>query len=267
MNLFSLLWCDWRQKHRLRQIKTILVMMIAALFLSAPMRVSAAPITEQQEQIDLARITVDSMRRNVKSGPVIERWLAQAKAVLIFPNLFRAGLFVGGSGGGGVLLVKKPDASWSEPAFYYLGGVSFGLQFGAKESQLLMLIMTDGGLEKLMKHSVKLGGDLSIAAGQIGIEEGAATTANLGADILVYAFSSGLFGGIAAEGSIVQSRDDWNEIYYQKAVFPKQIVFDHAVSNAGSQALRHSLGAGSGKKSGNDKSDSLPPLVIPAPVP
>ncbi|MDI9348796.1 MAG: lipid-binding SYLF domain-containing protein [Candidatus Symbiobacter sp.] len=225
--------------------------------------------SEQQEQIDLARIAIEEMRRDQMAGDNVEKWLGEAKAVMIFPNLFRAGFFLGGSGGGGVLLVKNRDGTWSDPAFYFLGGVSLGVQFGAKQSQVLMLIMTDGGLDQIMSRSVKLGGEVSLAAGPVGAENGAATTANFGADILIYARASGLFGGVAAEGSIIQSRDAWNQIYYRQKLFPRQIVFDHAATNPGSLALRQALRVGGRHKTdaGNQSNPDPNAVVIPAPPP
>src|SRR5271156_3316117 len=91
---------------------------------------------EQQELVDRAKITVDRLRHDSNLGKPVGDMLGRAKAVLIVPSLWRAGFFLGGSGGSGVLLAKGTDGSWSAPAFYGVGGGSIGFQIGAVMQEL-----------------------------------------------------------------------------------------------------------------------------------
>src|SRR3546814_2885808 len=91
--------------------------------------------------------------------------MRRAKAVMIFPSLLKGAFFIGGEGGSGVLLTRDPEGNWSNPAFYTMGTVSFGLQFGGQSSEAILVVMTDAGLKAIMADQVKLGADLSAAAG------------------------------------------------------------------------------------------------------
>ena len=97
--------------------------------------------------------------------------------------MFKAGFFFGAEGGSGVLLSKDAEGEWSYPAFYTIGGASFGLQIGAENSEVLFVILTDSGLESILNTSVKLGAYASIAIGPVGAGIEGATTTSFGADM------------------------------------------------------------------------------------
>ena len=135
---------------------------------------------EQQEIVDKAKITVDKFHADT-DYPEFKNVLHRAKGVLVFPSLLKAGFIVGAEGGTGVLCARG-STGWSYPAFYTMGSGSFGLQIGAQEAEVILALMTDKGLEQVMKSEVKLGADASIAVGPKGAGVEAATTANLGAE-------------------------------------------------------------------------------------
>lgn len=218
--------------------KSVAAALGALAFLSMP-----ALATEQQENIDKAKIAVDEMRGDVNMKEPVNKLLKDCKAILVFPNVFKAGFFVGAEGGSGVLLVKGPDGSWSDPAFYVVGSGSFGLQIGAKASQVMLMIMTDGGLDKVMHASVKLGGDVSVAVGPVGAGAQGATTLNAGADLIAFEKSEGIYGGIALDGGVISSRDEWNHAYYGPEASPTAIVIKRQFTNPGSEGLKRALGA------------------------
>lgn len=94
----------------------------------------------------------------------------EAKALLIIPQNLKGAFLVGGSGGSGVLIAHDiKTGEWSYPAFYTLGAVSVGLQIGAEASQVILMVMTDRGMESLLTNSVKLGADITMAAGPVGV--------------------------------------------------------------------------------------------------
>ena len=165
--------------------------------------------------------------------------MAKAKAVLIFPSVIKGAFFIGGEGGDGVLLAKGAANRWSYPAFYTMGAASFGLQIGGKDSEVMLLIMTEKGINAVIENKVKLGGDISVAAGPVGVGASAATTANLGGDILSFARSRGAYMGMSLEGAVIYPREDWNTSYYtSKNATPKAVIIEGKYFNRQADMLR-----------------------------
>ena len=185
----------------------------------------------QDQLVEKAKFTITNGAAQSEMEQ-FRKLLAVAKGVVVFPQVLKAGFFVGGAGGSGVLLGKNEAGEWSSPAFYRMGQGSIGLQFGAQANELVLVIMTDKGLKAIIDYQVKLGGDLRAAVGPVGTPLGASTTTNLKVDVFSFAISKGLFIGAAVEGSILSSNSDSNESYYGKPVTSLQIVIDRTVSNA-----------------------------------
>jgi lipid-binding SYLF domain-containing protein len=204
---------------------------------------SASAASEQQDLIDHATTTVQILRREENFREPVASLLSRAKGVLIFPGLFKAGFILGGQGGSGVLVARGQDGSWGPPAFYTLGSGSIGLQIGAQASEVMFIIMTEGGLNKLLNNSMKFGADASVAVGPIGGGIQAATTANLQADIYAYSRAQGLFVGGAFEGSVINVREEWDRGYYGVDATARGIVIERRVSNPGTSDLQAALGA------------------------
>jgi lipid-binding SYLF domain-containing protein len=151
------------------------------------------------------------------------------------PQIIKGGLILGGSGGSGVLLARdKNSGNWNGPAFYTIGGVSFGLLAGAQVAETIIVVRTERGLNGLLNTGAKLGADLSITAGPVGAGVGAG---NITADLVVLSRSKGLYGGLSLEGSIVDVRDSLNTAYYGKSVTPSDIVIFGSVKNSKSDSL------------------------------
>ena len=144
----------------------LLVTMTAALFAwSAPARA----YNEQQELIDKAALSVKKITARTDINRYVKQYLREAKAVLVIPSLLKAGFFVGGEGGGGVLLAKGANGQWSYPAFYTMGAASIGIQFGGQVSETMLIIMTAKGLNSIINNKVTLGGELNAAVGPYGV--------------------------------------------------------------------------------------------------
>lgn len=170
-------------------------------------------------------------------------YIKDAKGVLIFPQVLKGGFFLGGSGGTGVLLVKgHQSGTWSEPAFYTVGSVTFGLQIGGEAAEVVMLAMSQKAIDTLLTSTVKLGGDASIAVGPIGGgAKGSVTIPAVTADFVSFAKSKGLYAGLNLEGSVLAVRDSLNTFYYGKVVTPRDIFMKKTVSNPGAAALKATL--------------------------
>jgi len=139
--------------------------------------------------------------------------LESASCVAVFPNVLKAGFVVGGRGGRGVASCRIAGG-WSAPAFFNLGGGSFGLQIGAESTDFVLLVMNEKGMNSLLSDQFELGGDASVAAGPVGRQAGASTDLKLNAEILSYSRSKGLFAGLELKGVVIKpDKDDMREIY------------------------------------------------------
>lgn len=165
-----------------------------------------------------------------------------AKGVLIFPGLLKAGFIFGAEGGSGVLLTQDAEGVWSYPAFYTMATASFGLQIGFQDAEVIFVIVTTTGLNAVLNNNVKLGVDVSIAVGPVGQGLEGSTTTSFGGDIAAFSRTRGLFGGGAFEGAVVIERGDWNSAYYGDAgANTRAIVMDRAFTNPDADALRAAL--------------------------
>ena len=163
--------------------------------------------------------------------------IGRAKGIVVVPSLVKGGFILGGSGGGGVMLARDAKSGiWSYPAFYTLGSVTFGLQIGGEVSEVLLLVMTEKGIDSLLTTDVKLGGDISVAAGPVGVGAKAAT-----ADVVSFNRSKGLYGGLTLEGAVVATEGGLNRAYYHKEVSTMDILVRHNVSNPGAENLRKAV--------------------------
>ena len=162
--------------------------------------------------------------------------MSKAKGVLIVPSLVKGGFIFGGSGGSGVLVVKGDDNIWSDPAFYTMGSGTIGLQLGVEVSEIILMIMTDKGVDALLTSSFKLGGDVSIAAGPIGAGAKAQT-----ADILAFSRTKGIYGGVNIEGAVLKIRNDWNQDYYGSNTSPRAILIEGTATNSHADDLRNAV--------------------------
>ena len=208
---------------------------LGAVGLSAPAH--AGP--DQQATVDHAAGTLQDLRRDKEFGNA-RQLLASARAVLIAPRIFKGAFFVGGEGGSAVLMVRGAHG-WSDPAFYTIGSASFGLQIGAKESELILFIRSEKALQAVMRDKFKIGADAGLAIATLGSDVQGATTANLNADIIAWASSSGAFAGISLDGSVIAPANDADESYYGRAVTSADILERHAVKNSGAASLRRLL--------------------------
>ncbi len=204
------------------------------LLLSGLTTVMAADEGEAQGIVDKARVTFNAFMRD-KNYTWLHDSLPNAKGLLIFPQVLKAGFIFGGSGGTGVLVVRDAKTGdWSQPAFYTIGAVTFGLQIGGEAAEVIMMAMSQKAIDSLFSSSFKLGGDTSIALGPVG----AGAKGNITADFISFAKTKGLYAGLNLEGSVVDVRDSLNRAYYGKEVSPVDIVVKKEVNNEGSAELR-----------------------------
>jgi lipid-binding SYLF domain-containing protein len=209
--------------------RSITHLMRAAALLATAFCLAAPALAqgEPQKLVADAQTTLDHFLRD-PDQTWIHRNIGRAKALLIAPQIVKAGFIFGGSGGRAVL-VAFDGRNWVGLAFYDLATASVGFQAGLEVSEAIIVVMTDRGLNSLMASTFKIGGDASVAAGPVGA--GAKSTVT--ADLVSFTRSKGVYGGLNLDGTVVHANNDWNSAYYNaKGVLPPDIVIRKTYKNA-----------------------------------
>lgn len=201
--------------------------MMCALALVGSSAIAALSESEQK-RLDEAASVVRELRAMPDRGIPEQLW-SKAECVAVIPSMKKAAFVVGGEYGKGVMSCRT-GSSWSAPVFLRLAKGSWGLQIGAEQTDLVMLVMNRRGVEKLLQDKVALGVDASIAAGPVGRGGTAETDAQLSAEILSYSRSQGAFAGIDLSGGVLQPEKHANDNAYGASVNPRDVLFGRNVA-------------------------------------
>jgi len=193
---------------------------------------------KEQDRVEKAG-TVISEIMNIPDN-VPQDVIDKADCVVVLPSVLKFAFGIGGSYGRGVMTCrggKTFHGPWSAPTMMALEGGSFGLQLGGQATDFVLLLMSPKSASSILGSKVKLGGDVSAAAGPVGRNASAETDVTLRAEILSYSRARGLFAGISLSGSTLRPDNDANKKLYGKEVTAKAIVFNKAVPAPASAKL------------------------------
>src|SRR6202140_5404044 len=215
------------------------VAVCCVLFLTAASAFAALSKEEVKRLNESA--TILSELRNSPDKAIPEDLWNKAQCVVVIPSLKKAAFIVGGEYGSGVMSCRTKG--WSAPVFMQIAKGSWGLQIGAEEIDLVLLVMNQRGVEKLLQDKVSLGADASVAAGPVGRSAAAATDAQLKAEMLAYSRTQGLFAGIDLSGGVLKADEDDNHDLYGKDVSARRVLMESTIKAPAStrafmQALR-----------------------------
>lgn len=199
---------------------------------------AAAPKNDNSADSELQRATetVQHMTSAAPDQGVPNTVLEGAKCIAVIPKLVKGAFVVGGEHGKGVATCRTEAGAWSSPAPFAVSGISWGPQIGGKSSDLMMFIMNEEGMNGLMKGHIKLGADVSAAAGPVG--RTASVDAGVKAGILTYSNSKGAFIGASLNGAELQQDHDATKDWYgQDATFSDILKGAAHSSNADAQAF------------------------------
>jgi lipid-binding SYLF domain-containing protein len=196
---------------------SLLILALGATAASAP--VAADDETERTR--NAVRVLEQIMGAPDRGLP--DRMLRDAEAVAVIPNVVKAGFVVGGRYGKGLIAMRMPDGTWSNPSFLSLTGGSVGFQAGVQSTDVVLVFRTRRGLDSVVNGKFTLGADAAIAAGPVGRNANASTDAQLKAEIYSYSRSRGLFAGVALDGAILAIDHDANERVFGANVTPRRI--------------------------------------------
>ncbi len=156
--------------------------------------------------------------------------LRDAKAIAVIPDMLKVGFVFGGRRGEGLISVKSPDGTWSNPSFITMTGGSIGFQAGVSSTDVVLVFRTQHGVDSIVRGKFTLGADASAAAGPVGRTAHASTDGQLKAEIYSYSRSRGLFAGVALDGAALRVDYDANAAVYGSGITPRRI-FEGGVSN------------------------------------
>ncbi len=194
--------------------------MLAALVLTPLLAKDNEPVNRLNEAV---AVFSEIMAAPDKGIP--QDLLEKAHCIVIVPDLKTAAFVFGGKYGKGYLSCRnKSGTGWSAPGTVRIEGGSVGFQIGGSSTDLIMLVMSERGADKLLSSKFTLGAEGSVAAGPVGRTATAQTDAQMHADILSWSRSQGLFAGLALEGATLRQDLDDNATLYGKKLENRDIV-------------------------------------------
>jgi lipid-binding SYLF domain-containing protein len=207
-------------------MRTLSVCLLTGLLLVPP------AIAGESREAQILRQSQDVLKMSVGAPDkgIPKSLLEKAECIGVFPSVKKAAFIVGGEGGRGVFLCRGKDGSMSAPAFFTIGGPSIGWQAGAKEADLVLLIMNENGVKHLLKDKFTLGGEAAAVAGPVGRTAEAATDIQLHAQLLSWSRSRGVFLGASLEGSVLKASDKSIQSFYGKPHTARQLLVDQTVA-------------------------------------
>jgi lipid-binding SYLF domain-containing protein len=226
-----------RNASRLKLRHGSAILLLVGMLVCVGLPPASADDTENaKDLVTKSQYTIENFAKDSAMGGFRDL-ITRARGVLIIPQMIKGAFIFGASGGSGVLMVRDTQSGeWSQPAFYTIGGISFGLQAGGQASELVLLFMGETGVTSILDRSLKFGADASVAAGPVGAGA-SGQVAGLSADVVSFALNTGLFAGVSLDGAVVEARDLYNEAYYGLKLTPTDIVIRRVVRKAETAAL------------------------------
>ncbi|WP_266183695.1 lipid-binding SYLF domain-containing protein [Dyella humicola] len=203
-------------------------LLLASLVLLLPAMAAHAEDPPLERAQNSVRVLKEIMEAPDKSIP--QDLLKDAKAIAVIPDLLKVGFIFGGRRGEGLISVKSPDGTWSNPSFITMTGGSVGFQAGVSSTDVILVFRTQRGVDSIVNGKFTLGADAAAAAGPVGRTATASTDSQFKAEIYSYSRSRGLFAGVALDGSALRIDYDANEAIYGSGITPRRI-FEGGVSN------------------------------------
>src|ERR1700729_3135270 len=200
-------------------MKNFVLLAVAVCVLAGSSALAADDQSKDTKTVDRVQAAGDVLN-DIQAAPdtgIPTEILSKAECVAVVPSMLKGGFIVGAKYGRGIASCRTPKG-WSAPAFFTIGGGSFGLLIGGQASDLVMLIMNKGGMDHLLASQFKLGADASAAAGPIGRHAAADTDWKMRAEVLTYSRSRGLFAGLELSGAVIKQDKDSTRDFYGRMV-------------------------------------------------
>ena len=182
------------------------------LVFAAALPFAQAGQVEDERAGDAARVLGEILR--IPEDRIPDKLLVDAQAIAVIPNVVKVSFVAGGRRGRGLIAVRGPDGTWSNPSFITLTGGSFGFQAGVQSADVILVFRTKRGVDSIVGGKFTLGADASVAAGPVGRSAQASTDERLKAELLSYSRARGLFAGVALDGTRLAIDNKSNQRVY-----------------------------------------------------
>src|SRR5262245_8106463 len=200
------------------KLQTLLACSVAAIVL-AP-----AALRADVDRLKDAQDVLTDMAGSKDEGIPVDL-IEQAKCLAIIPGVKKAAVGIGGEYGRGYLVCRRADGkTWSAPGAVRIEGGSFGFQIGGAETDVIMVVRNDRGVDRLLSNKFTVGADASVAAGPVGRQARAQTDATMRAEMLAWSHSRGAFAGVALQGATLREDDSENKELYGREMSNRDIV-------------------------------------------
>ena len=217
-----------------RTTRRTLSLVVSSLLLASSLQAAVAGEHEDERARNAVRVLTDIQA--IPENAIPDKLLDEARAVVIVPDTIKAGLVIGGRRGHGVMAVKNPDGTWSNPSFVSLTGGSIGFQAGVQSADIVLVFRSDRGLDSIVNGKFTLGADAGVAAGPLGRSASTATDGELKAEIWSWSRARGLFAGVALDGAVLAIDDVANQSVYGGGTTPR-MIFENRVATPPSNAV------------------------------
>src|SRR6266478_5976091 len=210
---------------------------IAVLIAMVAGSIAFAKENKTAQRLDDAATVISEIMDTPDKG-IPQDLLDGAQCIIVVPGLKKGAFILGGKYGKGVVSCRKSGGmGWTAPASIRVEGGSVGLQIGGSESDVVMLIMNERGMEKLASSKFTLGGEGEVAAGPVGRNASAQTDARMRAEILSWSRARGVFAGISLQGATLRQDLDDNAVIYGKKLSNQEIVETGVATPKSAQGL------------------------------
>lgn len=209
-----------------------LAVILLAFVVATP---AVAGVVEDERARNAVRV-LNEIQAIPESG-IPDVMLDQARAIVVVPDTLKIGLVLGGRRGHGLVSIKTPQGTWSNPSFVKLTGASIGFQAGVQSSDVVLVFTSQRGLDSIVNGKMTLGADASVAAGPVGRTAGLATDGGLKAEIWSWSRARGLFAGVALDGAVLSIDDAANQSVYGSGTTPRMIFEDRAGQRASNEVV------------------------------
>ncbi len=217
----------------------VCILAIAGAFSSAA--VAADREIKVADRLDASSETLTDMMQASDHG-IPHDLLEKAKCVVVIPGMKKVGFIFGAKYGSGFAVCRRAgNVGWSAPAAMRVEGGSVGFQIGASETDIVLLVMNDGGMRHLLSDKFTLGGEATAAAGPVGRDAAAQTDVMMHAEMLSYSRSRGLFAGVSLEGATLRPDEDTNRQLYKRSATNRQVLTGNFKTPAVAMKFEHSL--------------------------
>jgi lipid-binding SYLF domain-containing protein len=219
---------------------------IVVLLVAGLVSVSLHAANDAVRRLETSAIVLDEIMAAPDKG-IPQDLFNKSACVVIVPGLKKGAFIVGGKFGKGFIECRKEGGSWSAPAAIRVEGGSVGFQIGGSETDVVLLVMNQRGMDKLLSSKFTIGADAAAAAGPVGRTSTAETDAQMHAEILSWSRARGIFAGISLEGATLRPDDDSNKDLYGRPLTNKEIVTGDVTPPPAASKLIEDLNKYSGK--------------------